>query len=217
MQYTSEQYRQMDKALFSDCSEREVFFRLLKEYGGTLSPETQNSFKIGVDIGSVSGFYLAAFQGFGMKAIGINPDSKAIQYVKEVAVYSPYVDSGLGKDLQIMKVTMNALPLKNYLVDLITVMTGTFSHVEKGKHEGVLEELARVLGKEKLLIISDWNIACEKQDFLGLYTEAEQEELRTNHCGYPHLLEALQKLNFTSKAAYLHSEERMYMVLATRD
>jgi len=39
MKYTPERYRQMDRALFSDGNERESFFRLLKKYGGTISPE----------------------------------------------------------------------------------------------------------------------------------------------------------------------------------
>lgn len=217
MHYNIKKYRQLDHLLFSDCSEREVFFQLLKDYGKTVPPEVQNHFKAGLNIGSVSGFYLAAFQGFGMKAIGLNPDQKAIRYIRKEAVYSPYVNYWLGKEVQLLKAEMGALPLKDGSVDLISVMTGTFSHVEKGRHESVLEELARVLEKERVLIISDWNLACERQDFFGLYNPEEQDELRVNHLGYPHLLEALPKLNFTLRSAYLHSGRKMYAALSTRN
>lgn len=216
MQYALEQYRQMDRALFSDGSEREVFFKLLKEYGGTLSPEFQKSFKVGVDIGSVSGFYLAAFQGFGMKAIAVNSDARALLYLREDAIYSPYVESGQGKEVQLMNADMVYLPVENGSVDLMTVMTGTFSHVQKGRHESVLEEFSRVFGKGKFLIISDWNLAREGQDFFGLYNEEEQKRLRTNHLGYPHLLEALPKFDFTPRLTILHSQKKMYAVLSTR-
>jgi len=97
------------------------------------------------------------------------------------------------------------------------MMTGTFSHVERGRHKNVLEEFARVLGKERLLVISDWNIACDKQNFLGLYDEEEQERLRENHFGYPHLLEALSKVGFTPQFAGLHSQKQMYVVLSTKN
>lgn len=217
MQYTAERYAQMDRALFSNCSEREAFFRLLKVHGQTLSPQSQNSFKIGMDIGSVSGFYLAAFLGLGMRAIAVNSDAQAIQYLREDATYSPYLESGQGKDVKLMKADMVNLPVENGSVDLMTVMTGTFSHLQRGRHESVLEEFARVLGKEKCLIISDWNMACESQIFLGLYTEEEQERLRTNHLGYPHLLESLRKLDFTPRLTCLHSGKKMYAVISTRN
>jgi len=116
-----------------------------------------------------------------------------------------------------MKADMGRLPVENGSVDLVSVMTGTFSHVERGRHEYALEEFARVLGKERFLIISDWNIVCDGQNFLGLYSEEEQERLRANHLGYPHLLEALRKLDFTPRFTCLHSRKQMYAVLSTRN
>jgi len=97
MQYTAERYRQMDQALFSDCTEREVFFKLLKEYGGTVSPEVQNNFKTGMDIGSVSGFYLASFLGFGMKAIAVNSDAQALTILKKERFILRMSIAGLAK------------------------------------------------------------------------------------------------------------------------
>ncbi|MDO8656903.1 MAG: class I SAM-dependent methyltransferase [Nanoarchaeota archaeon] len=217
MHYTLERYHQMDQALFSDCTEREIFLRLLKEYGKTVSVEVQNNFKVGMDIGSVSGFYLAAFLGFGMNAIAVNNDAQALHYLREEAFYSPYIESGRGKDVQLLKADMGKLPVENSSIDLISMMTGTFSHVQRGNHESVLKECARVLGKERVLIISDWNIAADEQNFLGLYSEEEQEQLRVNHYGYPHLLDTLQKVGLTPRFTSLHSQKRMYTVLSTRN
>ena len=97
MQYTAERYRGMDQALFSDCAEREAFFRLLKEHGQTLSPQIQGSFKTGMGVGAVSGFYIASFLGFGMKAIAVNSDAQALTILKKERFILRMSIAGLAK------------------------------------------------------------------------------------------------------------------------
>lgn len=214
MHYTPHAYGEIDQALFFEkgVDERIRFLRMVSEYCGTLPLKTQAEFRQAADLGTVTGFYPAAFLWLGMEAFAVNRDGAALRYLRDNVTYSPSLEGRV----HLVQADIRRLPFPDASVDLVTIMTGTFSHLPKGGHETALEECARVIPSGKCLVISDWNIAHPQQDFFGVYTEEQQQELRGNHLGYPYLLEALHA-HFTPRLAYLHSGKKMYMVLATRN
>ncbi len=211
MEYTTQTYQQLDKALFQEgVEERVAFFMLLKEYGSLFPNYSQQA--RGVDLGSVTGFYPLVLSQLGLCAYAVNSDQKAVQYLREEATYSP----NITESVDVLQADMLALPFESGSVDLLTCMTGTLSHLSPRDQRTILSENSRVLRKDGALFLSDWNLALPEQDFFGVYSLEQQQELRKNHWGYPYVQEWLSQVNIASYKTCLHSGKRLYTILGIK-
>ncbi len=153
------------------------------------------TFQRGLDIGTLSGFYPAFFRFLGIKSYALNILREALTYTRDRSTYPLQESSPLQADAR-------ALPVKSNSIDILTMMTGTFSHILAGSHTLVLDELARVISPLGIVVISDWNMGAAGQDFCGWYQEEQRRYLRDNHYPLTALKGGLEQRFFSSIIGY---------------
>ncbi len=203
-------HHKIDQDLVSNpfaVEERITFLKLLK-FVSTQHPDAV--FKQGLDIGTVTGFYPTFFSFAAMGSYAVNISAAALRYARELSNYGLQGTNAAQADIQNLPFSANSF-------DLISIMTGTFSHLQRGNHLQALDEVARILCPGGIVIISDWNIKAEAQDFFGWFTPEQQQELRENHYGYPHLCQSLKQRNLEISSAALLAQQRWYMVAARKN
>ncbi len=214
MTYTAADYKQMDKILSygQGQSERNVFSELYIKVHSSLKPELRSGLEIGLDIGTVTGFY-PVFMHFECEVgHGMNIDPCALKFAETQSSCSPYINN----PMEFIEGDMLKIPFEDMSLDMLTIMTGTFSHVSQGQHINAIKEFSRVLSDNGYLVISDWNMAAKNQNFLNLpYNQTEKNTLRKNNLSYSLLIEAI-RCQFDIKASKFFSDNTMYMIFASR-
>ena len=186
--------------------ERITFMQLLK-MNGTQHPE--KIFHKGLDIGTVTGFYPLAYDFAGMESYALNISKEALHYAQDKSSH-PLQNS------RAIQASIQKIPLQESSMDIVSIMTGTFSHLQRGSHPEALEEIVRILSPGGIAIISDWNLKAKAQNFCGWYTFAQQQVLRENHYGFPYLIKALEERNLEISQTALFAEQKMYMIAARK-
>lgn len=166
-------------------------------------------FQRGLDLGTVTGFYPAFFTHAGMNSYAVNILVDALRYAQETSPYGLFVPNAVPADIR-------TLPFRDSSFDLVSMMTGTFSHLQKGTHLQALDEMTRILSPGGIAVISDWNLKVKAQDFFGWYTAEQQRELRENHYGFPYLCQSLEQRNLKILQKAILAEQRLYVVAARK-
>ena len=111
--------------------ERTTFIRILKKIG---EQNPTRPCQRGLDIGTVTGFYPAFFAFAGMQSYALNISKDALAYAHEKS-------SHLLQDSGAIEADIRTLPFSDRTIDIVTVMTGTFSHLQPGTHQQALDEI----------------------------------------------------------------------------
>src|SRR3989338_7783828 len=142
-------HRRIDRDLSFNpvaTEERTVFAQIVLARLSTIA-RTGKIFQRGLDVGTITGFYPAFFRFVGMKSYAVNTSGEALRYTRNRSTYPLQESSAIQADVRV-------LPCRSSSIDLVTMMTGTFSHLQTGTHPQALDELARVVSPQGIVVIS---------------------------------------------------------------
>jgi SAM-dependent methyltransferase len=121
-----------------------------------------------LDIGTATCRYPRYLELLGVKAAGVDVQPSGFKYMKSIGSGFRNFIQGDGADL----------PFASESFDLVTCMMGTFDHVPIERRQKFAEHMARVLVPGGWAALGIWNVDCEFQDFISMYTQQEREQLR---------------------------------------
>ncbi len=127
-----------------------------------------------LDIGTCSGRYPSYFKTKFKSILGIDINSKSIDFCKEKIK---------GVDFLVADITIDILKIKkNYRekFDLITMMMGTINHIPKHKHNYAFSNIKKIMNFNSTLIVSEIN-EYDYDTMSCLYKQDEMEKLKINN------------------------------------
>ena len=177
--------------------ELEYFRRILNKHSDILTADKTSL--VALDIGTGWGTYPKFLaKNYGIIAWGIDNSEDAVNY----ATSKP------EDNVNIIKMDATNLSFDDNSFDIVTLMTGTFSHFDDSEKSSLLKNISRILKTNGFIVISTWNPECEFTSFMDVYSDQEKEILMQNSISMNELEHLLLGFKIISRLKYCFMSKR---------